>query len=188
MRKKYFVPFGRCTAMRAYRARLANGRSRPVKVEIGTPVAVPGSDWGCRVRIKGLSTPVDRGVYGVDAVQALELALIYSGPALSASAEFRAGRLEWWGERVIGLHDLALPLPLHSLDSALEQLQGFLRRLKLQQPVDKRWRRIMLIVMRNAAKGLAALAPPPRRREPQVRSRSARTVRRRGRGALRGEG
>src|SRR5256885_8275384 len=78
MAKKFVASFGRRVARRVYHSRPKRGRVRKATVEIGTPAAVPGSDWGCRVRIRGLSSEVDRTVFGVDSVQALSIALMYS--------------------------------------------------------------------------------------------------------------
>src|SRR5438067_13327424 len=110
MPQKYRAPFGRRIAHRSYQARRRGGRRRTVIVEIGTPAAVPGSDWGCRVRVRGLSESIDQTIFGVDSLQALELGLMYSGAALSSSAEFRAGKLELWGKPATNLSDLVLPL------------------------------------------------------------------------------
>jgi hypothetical protein len=91
-------------------------------------------------------------------VQALELALIYSGQALSASAEFKAGHLELWDKPAMDIHDLALPLPLHSLQGTLENLRAYLRRLKTRGRANAEWRRGILIVMREIAQDLAGTA------------------------------
>ena len=95
MAQKYVAPFGRCVARRVYHSRSDGDRLRKVTVEIGTPAAVPGSDWGCRVRIRGLSNDVDRTVFGVDSVQALSIALMYSGMMVTSSREFLEGCIPW---------------------------------------------------------------------------------------------
>ena len=137
MPQKYRAPFGRRIAHRSYQARRRGGRRRTVIVEIGTPAAVPGSDWGCRVRVRGLSEPIDQTIFGVDSLQAQELALMYSGVALSSSAEFRAGKLELWGE---ACNEPVRPGPsawLHSLQSAIEALTRLFERLKTGKQFDK---------------------------------------------------
>src|SRR5438105_10551758 len=96
MPKKYVAPFGRRVARRVYQVRSRSGPPRRVTLEIGTPARVPGSDWGCRVRIHGLSERVDKTIFGIDSIQALELALMYSGSALTSSREFLSGRLRLW--------------------------------------------------------------------------------------------
>ena|SRR5438067_10002240 len=158
MPQKYRAPFGRRIAHRSYQARRRGGRRRTVIVEIGTPAAVPGSDWGCRVRVRGLSEPIDQTIFGVDSLQALELGLMYSGAALSSSAEFRAGKLELWGKPATNLSDLVLPLGLHSLQSAIEALTRLFERLKTGKQFDKAIQRGFLTQLRNAAKDLALLA------------------------------
>lgn len=47
---------------------------RTVTVTIGKPVQKPSGDWACPVDIQGIPTPARDSVYGVDAVQALQLA------------------------------------------------------------------------------------------------------------------
>ena len=155
MAQKYIAPFGRCVARRLYYTRLRSGRLRMVSVEIGTPAEVPGSDWGCRVRIKGLSSPIDRTVFGIDSIQALEVALMYSGKTLSSSSEFRAGKLEIWNKPAKNVFELALPLPLYALQSSLGSVQNLLERLRAGRTVERDWKRGMLIVMREVATSLA---------------------------------
>src|SRR5437667_405719 len=74
---------------------------RKVALEIGTPVAVPGSDWGIRLRVRGLRKPTDQRIFGIDAIQALELALAFSGLTLSDSAELKAGEIELWNRKFV---------------------------------------------------------------------------------------
>jgi hypothetical protein len=68
--------------------------------------------------IDGLSAPFDRDVFGIDAVQALENALIGAGKFLAGSPEFRAGQIVQWDKPVKEETALFLPLPMHSLQSA----------------------------------------------------------------------
>src|SRR5712671_4011919 len=153
MAQKYVAPFGRCVA-RVCHSHSDAGRLKKVTVEIGTPAAVPGSDWGCRVRIRGLSTAVDRTVFGVDSVQALSIALMYSGMMVTSSREFLEGRLRLWDSPAKSVFEVALPLPLHSVESALEQLSWILQRMKARTNIDKEWRAGVLTVLRNVEKEL----------------------------------
>lgn len=154
MAQKYVAPFGRCVARRIYHARIKNGRRTKVTVEIGTPAAVPGSDWGCRVRIRGLSTAVDRTIFGIDSVQALSIALMYAGMMVTSSREFLKGRLQAWDTPAKTVFEVALPLPLHSVQSALEQLSWVVQRMKAGRKIDKEWLAGTLTVLRNVEKGL----------------------------------
>jgi hypothetical protein len=158
MAEKYSVPFGRCVASREYGWRPKKGRARKVKVEIGTPVAVPGSDWGCRVRISGLPERIDRGIFGIDAIQALELALQFSGKELLRFVRSRKGQVELWDRAVDDEFRLALPLPLASLQGSLENLRTYLNRFKVKGPPHQEWRRGILIVMREIERDLSQLA------------------------------
>jgi hypothetical protein len=154
MAQKYIAPFGRCIARRVYHSRIKQGRARKVTVEIGTPAAIPSSDWGCRVRIKGLSSPVDRTVFGVDSMQALSLALLYSGTMVTSSSEFLNGELDLWDSPAKNVFEAALPLPMHSLQGALEQLGAVLERMKAGTKVHEEWRAAVLTVLRDVEKKL----------------------------------
>jgi hypothetical protein len=162
------VPFGRRIAYRSYLWRPRVGKPRSVDVEIGTP-AQTRSEWACRVRISGLprKLDVDQVVYGIDAVQALELALCYVGKTLATSPEFRAGQIEWLGGPARDPAALGLPLPMHSLQFALGNLQALLER-KPKREVQDEWRRGLLTMMREISLDLATLAAylpvRPRRR------------------------
>jgi len=74
-----------------------------------------------------------------------------SGRSLVDSAEFTAGEIELWDKPVTDPLYLFLPLPLHSLQGALENQQEFLKRLKLRGRMNKEWQRGLLVVMREVA-------------------------------------
>jgi len=101
-----------------------------------------------------LSTAVDRTVFGVDSVQALSIALMYSGMMVTSSREFLGGRLRLWDSPAKSVFEVALPLPLHSVESALEQLSWILQRMKAGTNIDKEWRAGVLTVLRNVEKEL----------------------------------
>lgn len=105
---------------------------------------------------------VDRTVFGVDSVQALSIALMHSGTVLTSSREFLAGRLHVWDKPAKTVFEIVLPLPLHSVQSALEQLSWVVQRMKAGTNVNKEWRAGVLTVLRNVEKEL------------QLRSRSVR--------------
>ena len=95
MSKSFAAPrrIGRIAARRIFT--LPNGR--PVTVTIGVPRRVPGSDWGCAVQITGFDSGWRRPRYefGVDALQALHLAMKCAGIVLaSASLD-----LAWLGQK-----------------------------------------------------------------------------------------
>ena len=168
MAQKYVAPFGRCVARRVYHLRPKKGRLTKVTVEIGTPVAVPGSDWGCRVRISGLSSSVDRTVFGIDSVQALSIALMYSGMMITSSREFLDGRLHLWDSPAKSVFEVALPLPMHSLQSALEQLGWVLERMKAGRKIDTEWRAGVMTVLRNVERELRLRRDRQRRLGPEA--------------------
>lgn len=151
------VPFGRRIAHRRYTWRPPVGRPRAVVLEIGTPVRC-ARDWGCRVRITGLPEKVDRPIYGIDAVQALEVALMGAGKIISSSPQFRAGQIEKWGKPVKEPVALFLPLPMYMLQGMLENFRAYLERLRTRGRVDDEWTRVVLLAMKETAADLATLA------------------------------
>jgi hypothetical protein len=58
-----------------------------VTLTIGVPQPVRGSDWGCAVQITGLTRWLSRTrfVFGIDGIQALELAMQYARVNLETS-------------------------------------------------------------------------------------------------------
>ena len=84
-------------------------QKRPVTLTIGVPQPVPGSDWGCVVKITGLNRQLSRPrlVFGIDGLQALYLAMQFA----SATLETSGYRLEWLGQE----GDLGFPRFLPNL-------------------------------------------------------------------------
>jgi len=73
-------------------------RSKRVIVKIGKPEKFPdSSDYYCPYQIIGLGNEKARYAAGVDAVQALQLALKMIGADLYTSKEARIGSLVWEG-------------------------------------------------------------------------------------------
>ena len=133
-------------------------------LEIGTPVVVGREEWACPFRITGLPKDIDTAAHGSDAVQALELALVGAGALLSRSPQFRAGQIEMWNKPVKNAAELFLPLPMNSIQAALENLRGYLERQQEKERKTKRdwfdpeWRRGLLSMMREISGDLATLA------------------------------
>jgi hypothetical protein len=145
-------------------------------VEIGTPVLVPemkpasgSSPWGCRLRITGLPTNFDRGIFGIDGVQALALALELAGSLVASLVRSSKGRIELWDEPVADVFELFLPLPLTSMQSEVDQMRRYLKRAKTGRAVPAEWRDGVLIELANAAADLTALSGRERSAE-RVRS------------------
>ena len=96
---------GRVVATRELRL----SRRTKVTVEIGKPRKFRGSpDYFCPIRIRGMGDDFLSRTGGVDAIQALEFALVYLGSKLYYSDEAKAGKLTWDYGEVDG--DLGLPL------------------------------------------------------------------------------
>lgn len=81
----------------------ADGELRTVKVRIGMPRRIPDSpDFYCPYQIVGLADETVRYTEGVDAAQAIYLAMEAAGTHLTSTSEARTGRLTWYGERAHG--------------------------------------------------------------------------------------
>jgi hypothetical protein len=105
-------------AMTEHRRRIANpiairryavagDPSREVVLTIGKPRPDPRGDWMCSVLIEGVPKERRRRVNGVDAVQALQQAMVYARHALDA-----CGLSVTWLDGEPG--DTGLPLPIPS--------------------------------------------------------------------------
>ena len=69
---------------------------RPVIVRIGMPQPTDDEhDYYCPFEIDGLGDRTVRRAIGIDAVQALQLAIMMIGSILTASDEATDGRLSW---------------------------------------------------------------------------------------------
>lgn len=89
---------------------LANSEAK-VMVHIGKPEKYPdSSDYYCPFRIAGLGKERANRAGGVDAVQALLLALKMVGAELYTSKEAKDGHLKWVGSSGDG--DLGFPVPV----------------------------------------------------------------------------
>jgi hypothetical protein len=80
----------------------------PVMIEIGIPFEVESehTEFWCPYRITGIGSGRVRAAIGLDAVQALMLALQVIGSDLYACDEYRTGRLRWFANdwsRSLGL-------------------------------------------------------------------------------------
>jgi hypothetical protein len=53
-----------------------------VKVRFGKPIADPKGDWACPFQITGIGSEEILKIYGIDAVQALQLAMFSAGADL----------------------------------------------------------------------------------------------------------
>ncbi len=94
-----------------------------ITVRIGMPYSPPEYEHGnyvCPYQIEGLGSEIIRFYqWGVDAIQALELAQQIIGVHLYASEEGAAGRIEWLGMRKLGF-----PVPYSSIDLLPEWQEG----------------------------------------------------------------
>jgi hypothetical protein len=76
---------------------------REVRVLIGVPRELPDTtDVYCPYQIVGLLGGMVRYTEGVDAAQAIYLAMESIGTTLAATPEARSGRLTWYGETALG--------------------------------------------------------------------------------------
>ena len=84
------VPLGTVIAQRT----MTNEAGGCITISIGQPVQVEGWDWACPYRIEGLKTSIAHRVFGIDALQTLQL----------VSVSIRT-KLEQCGERLTWLDD-----------------------------------------------------------------------------------
>jgi hypothetical protein len=90
--------------------RLLGEKEREVTVLIGKPKQLPDSEsYYCPLQIAGIGSEKILCAYGVDAVQAIQLAMEQIGIRLYASKEAKAGQLRWLSEEE---DDLGFPVPL----------------------------------------------------------------------------
>jgi hypothetical protein len=105
MSKSFAAPrtIRRIAARRVFKA----PSGKPVVVTLAVPQAVPGSDWGCALQITGLNTTWRRPryVFGIDGLQALQLAMQCAGAVLESTML----KLEWLGQH----EDLGMPSSDH---------------------------------------------------------------------------
>jgi hypothetical protein len=81
---------------------VVDGR-REVQILIGLPRNIPDSeDFFCPYQIVGMLESTVRYTEGVDAAQAVYLAMEAIGTLLAETPEARSGRLTWYGERALG--------------------------------------------------------------------------------------
>src|SRR4051812_14714818 len=85
---------------------VADEPGREVVLTIGKPRKdpLPNHDWSCSVLIEGIPNERRRRVHGIDAVQALRMAMVYARRELDAS-----GLPLMWLDNEPG--DVGLPLP-----------------------------------------------------------------------------
>jgi uncharacterized protein DUF6968 len=101
MSKSFGAP--RTTRRIAARRVFLSANGKPVVLAIGVPQAVPGSDWGCAVQVTGLNSGWRRPryVFGIDGLQALQLAMKCAAAVLESTRP----QLAWLGEK----GDLGMP-------------------------------------------------------------------------------
>jgi hypothetical protein len=121
MSKSFAAPrkIRRIAARRVFQS--ANGK--PVVLTIGVPQPVPGSDWGCPLQITGLNTSWHRPryVFGIDALQALHLAM----KCADVELETAKSKLVWLGEKGnLGMPKFIPELPKPQKD----RLEAFVER------------------------------------------------------------
>jgi len=86
-------------AERCLTFRDASSKATDVRVLVGKPERSAEAEYFCEVHIAGIGDEKVRAIYGVDSMQALQLALKFASDALSS---YRLG-LTWLGNEDIGL-------------------------------------------------------------------------------------
>ncbi len=101
-----------------------------VAVAIGRPEREPTGEWHCGYEIAGPGFEGTYGSLGIDAVQALEGAILAIGGTLAGTQEAKEGRLRWDGSGRVGLPVLAAQ-PTHHEASATEEAEDVIAVRKL---------------------------------------------------------
>jgi hypothetical protein len=96
-----------------------------------------------------LPSRIDQRIYGIDSVQALELALGGAGRLLARTPEFRAGQVEQWDKPLKYDTDLFLPLPMQSLQGVLQNVRHYIERKGSRATIQGELLRSLLAVMRE---------------------------------------
>ena len=78
-----------------------NGIRRELRLRVGTPKARE-SDWACQVQVVGLQDDHIFEIFGIDSLQALQLAVKFIGILLKAKQDDGA-QITWLGETDLGL-------------------------------------------------------------------------------------
>jgi hypothetical protein len=156
----------RWIAERQYIWRPKLGPARPVRIQLGSPQP-SGRDWSCRLLVTGLPAEYDKPVYGIDAIQSLELALVHAGRVIASTPEFQAGQIEHFDKPIREHVELFLPLPMNSLQSTLHDLRHYFV-VRRKRRVEREMLANLLSIMEDVEAHLAVLAAHlpivPRRR------------------------
>lgn len=76
-----------------------------IRVSVFQPELNPTGDFGCEIEVAwpDQRAPTRRAIYGIDALQALQLALRHIPAVLEGSPEGKAGRIRFAGSSELGL-------------------------------------------------------------------------------------
>jgi hypothetical protein len=107
---------------------------KKVTVELGKPRRFRGGapDYYCPVRVRGLGEDYLSYSAGIDAFQAIELAMIRVGGLLYGCDEAMAGKLSWDAGQMSG--DLGFPVP----EAAADLLPEEVRAIYVRKPLTTR--------------------------------------------------
>jgi len=75
--------------------KLTGEPDREALVKIGKPERSEHDDYCCRVQVTGIGNEQVHGIFGIDSVQALELAMRFLGAELQRLNTQHQGRLRW---------------------------------------------------------------------------------------------
>jgi len=84
----------------------AGSASRQLEVRMGRPRIEPTGEWAIAYQVVGLDQDAVYTVFGFDAIQAFQAALLVIGGLLAGLDEAKQGRLRWAGDP-----DLGFPQP-----------------------------------------------------------------------------
>jgi hypothetical protein len=82
---------------------LVDNPTADIVVKLGKPQPTPGeNDWFCTTQIVGIGNERIDATYGIDAFQALQLAMKWIGSTLSRLNELSGNKLRWEGDETGG--------------------------------------------------------------------------------------
>jgi hypothetical protein len=77
------------------RLSLVDEPSREILVKMGKPQSLDGKDWYCPTQVTGIGNEKVYGIFGSDAIQAIELAMRFLGSELQRLNTQHQGRIRW---------------------------------------------------------------------------------------------
>ncbi|NML04904.1 hypothetical protein [Sphingomonas sp. G-3-2-10] len=92
---------------------LSHRDGKNVKITVLPPEEISYMEWKCHYRIDGIGKFKEKISYGIDAIQAFYLSLIYISTEIYSSDDYKNGNITWEGA---SLGDIGLPISNNILE------------------------------------------------------------------------